>query len=78
MPVEAWADALPEEFRKAVQLRDLNGLTYDEIAKIIECPVGTVKSRVNRGRIRLQRNLRGLAEEVIGTLSSSQPVLSTS
>ena len=71
-------DALPEEFRKAVQLRDLNGLTYDEIAKIIECPVGTVKSRVNRGRIRLQRNLRGLAEEVIGTLSSSQPVLSTS
>lgn len=71
-------DALPEEFREAVQLRDLNGLTYDEIAKIIECPVGTVKSRVNRGRIRLQRNLRGLAEEVIGTLSSSQPVLSTS
>ena len=71
-------DALPEEFRKAVQLRDLNGLTYDEIAKIIECPVGTVKSRVNRGRIRLQRNLREVAEEVIGTLSSSQPVLSTS
>jgi len=71
-------DALPEEFREAVQLRDLNGLSYDEIAKIIECPVGTVKSRVNRGRIRLQRNLRGLAEEVIGTLSSSQPVLSTS
>ena len=69
--------ALPEEFRAAVQLRDLNGLSYDEIAKIIECPVGTVKSRVNRGRIRLQRNLRGLAEEVIGTLSRN-PVLSVS
>lgn len=69
--------ALPEEFREAVQLRDLNGLSYDEIAKIIECPVGTVKSRVNRGRIRLQRNLRGLAEEVIGTLSRN-PVLSVS
>lgn len=68
---------LPEEFRAAVQLRDLNGLSYDEIAKIIECPVGTVKSRVNRGRIRLQRNLRGLAEEVIGTLSRN-PVLSVS
>ena len=68
-------NALPEEFREAVQLRDLNGLSYDEIAKIIECPVGTVKSRVNRGRIRLQRNLKGLAEEVIGTLSRI-PVLS--
>lgn len=70
-------NALPEEFREAVQLRDLHGLSYDEIAKIIECPVGTVKSRVNRGRIRLQRNLRGLAEEVIGTLSQT-PVLSAS
>ena len=69
-------NALPEEFREAVQLRDLNGLSYDEIAKIIECPVGTVKSRVNRGRIRLQRNLKGLAEEVIGTLNR-MPVLST-
>ena len=70
-------DALPEEFREAVLLRDLNGLSYDEIAKIIECPVGTVKSRVNRGRIRLQRNLRRLAEEVIGTLNRT-PVLSAS
>ena len=60
---------LPDEFRDAVLLRDLNGLSYEEIAKIIECPVGTVKSRVNRGRIRLQRNLRPLAEEVIGHLA---------
>jgi RNA polymerase sigma-70 factor (ECF subfamily) len=62
---------LPEEFREAVLLRDLNGLSYEEIAKIINCPVGTVKSRVNRGRLRLQKNLRDLAEEVIGTLSAS-------
>lgn len=61
---------LPDEFRDAVLLRDLNGLSYEEIAKIIECPVGTVKSRVNRGRLRLQQNLRPLAEEVIGQLSS--------
>jgi len=62
---------LPEEFREAVLLRDLNGFSYEEIAKIINCPVGTVKSRVNRGRLRLQRNLRCLAEEIIGTLSAT-------
>jgi len=53
--------SLPQEFRDAVRLRDLNGLSYDEIAKIIDCPVGTVKSRVNRGRVRLQRGLHSLA-----------------
>ncbi|MBM3277732.1 MAG: sigma-70 family RNA polymerase sigma factor [Candidatus Handelsmanbacteria bacterium] len=61
---------LPEEFREAVLLRDLNGLSYEEISKIIDSPVGTVKSRVNRGRIRLQKDLRPLAEEVIGVLAS--------
>jgi RNA polymerase sigma-70 factor (ECF subfamily) len=62
---------LPEEFREAVLLRDLNGFSYEEIAKIINCPVGTVKSRVNRGRLRLQKTLRHLAEEVIGTLTTA-------
>ena len=62
-------EQLPQEFREAVKLRDLAGLSYDEIAKIIDCPVGTVKSRVNRGRLRLQRQLRPLAEEVIGGLA---------
>lgn len=57
---------LPEEFREAVELRELAGLSYDDIAKIIDCPVGTVKSRVNRGRQRLQKELRSLADEVIG------------
>ena len=62
---------LPDDFREAVLLRDLNGLSYEEIGKIINCPVGTVKSRVNRGRLRLQKTLRNLAEEVIGTLSAT-------
>lgn len=62
---------LPDEFREAVLLRDLNGLSYEDIAKIICCPVGTVKSRVNRGRLRLQKTLRNLAEEVIGPLAVS-------
>ena len=62
---------LPEEFREAVLLRDLNGFSYEEIAKIINCPVGTVKSRVNRGRLRLQKSLRNLDEEVIGSLTAT-------
>lgn len=70
--VKTAIQTLPDEFRDAVVLRDLNGLSYEEIAKIIECPVGTVKSRVNRGRSRLQRNLRPLAEEVIGQLGPAR------
>jgi RNA polymerase sigma-70 factor (ECF subfamily) len=66
---------LPSEFRKAVQLRDLDGLSYDEIAKIIDCPVGTVKSRVNRGRLRLQKRLRNLADEFISGLTPSATVV---
>ena len=62
---------LPEEFREAVLLRDLNGLSYEEISTIINCPVGTVKSRVNRGRIRLQKSLHALAEEVIGPMAAT-------
>jgi len=63
--------ALPDEFREAVLLRDLNGFSYEEISKIINCPVGTVKSRVNRGRIRLQKSLQGIAAEVIGNLRAA-------
>ena len=61
---------LPQEFREAVLLRDLNGFSYDEISKIINCPIGTVKSRVNRGRLQLQKMLRSLATDVIGTLAA--------
>ena len=61
---------LPQEFREAVLLRDLNGFSYDEISKIINCPIGTVKSRVNRGRLQLQKMLRNLATDVIGTLAA--------
>ena len=57
---------LPPEFREAVLLRDLNGLSYEEIANITNSPLGTVKSRVNRGRLRLHAKLRPLAQEVVG------------
>ncbi len=59
-------EQLPDEFREAVLLRDLNGLAYEEIAKITEVPIGTVKSRVNRGRLRLRRDLEELRHEVMG------------
>ena len=62
-------EELPEEFREAVLLRDLNGLAYEEIARITRLPVGTIKSRVNRGRIRLQKELLPLGKEVLGALS---------
>ncbi|HCL28473.1 MAG TPA: RNA polymerase subunit sigma-24 [Candidatus Latescibacteria bacterium] len=72
--VDAIGD-LPSEFREAVKLRDLDGLSYDEIAKIIDCPVGTVKSRVNRGRLRLQKRLRNLADEFISGLTPAASVV---
>jgi RNA polymerase sigma-70 factor (ECF subfamily) len=54
---------LPEEFRTAVVLCDLEGLSYREIADVMDCPVGTVMSRLHRGRRLLQESLRGYAAE---------------
>ena len=47
--------AIPEEFRTAVVLADLQDLPYEEIAKVLDVPIGTVKSRVHRGRVALAR-----------------------
>ena len=41
---------MPEEIKSAITLREFNGLNYEEIAKICNCPVGTVRSRIFRGR----------------------------
>jgi RNA polymerase sigma-70 factor, ECF subfamily len=54
-------EALPEEYRTAVVLSDLEGLPYGEIAEVMDVPVGTVKSRLFRGRRRLQAQLREYA-----------------
>lgn len=50
-------DELPEVFREAVTLSDVEGLSYEEIAKVLNVPVGTVKSRLFRGRRLLQARL---------------------
>lgn len=56
--------ALPEDYRTAVVLSDLEGLTYQEIADLVDVPVGTVKSRLFRGRRRLQEALYEYAVEM--------------
>jgi RNA polymerase sigma-70 factor (ECF subfamily) len=50
-------DKLPKTFKEVIVLRDIQELSYEEISKILGVPLGTVKSRVNRGRTRLQKLL---------------------
>mgnify|MGYP003978871527 CR=1 FL=1 len=51
-------DQLPVKYRTVIVLRDIQELSYEQISDILECPTGTVKSRVNRARLRLQEMLR--------------------
>jgi RNA polymerase sigma-70 factor (ECF subfamily) len=51
--------ALPEPFQTAVVLRDLEELSYDEIAQVLRVPIGTVMSRIHRGRAQLRAALTG-------------------
>ncbi len=51
-------DALPEELRTAITLREIDGLSYEEIATIMDCPIGTVRSRIFRARDAVAEQLR--------------------
>ena len=53
-------DALPEELRIAVTLREIDGLTYEEIADVMECPIGTVRSRIFRAREAIEKKMQPL------------------
>lgn len=55
--VRAALAELNEEFRDPLVLRELEGLSYEEIADILDCPLGTVRSRIHRGRIELKAKL---------------------
>ena len=57
---------LPETLRTAVVLRDLQEFSYQEIADKLQLPEGTVKSRINRGRLELARQVRRLQAEMPG------------
>jgi RNA polymerase sigma-70 factor (ECF subfamily) len=61
--VKAAIESLPEAFRMAVLLADVEGFSYKEIAEITEVPIGTVMSRIHRGRRALQKALLQFAQE---------------
>jgi RNA polymerase sigma-70 factor (ECF subfamily) len=56
-------EALPEELRVAIVLRELEGLSYEEIASAMECPIGTVRSRIFRARDAIDKQIRPLLDE---------------
>ncbi len=64
--VNSAIDQLPEDLRTAIVLRELEGLSYEEIAVAMECPVGTVRSRIFRAREAIDRRLREVFEGGLG------------
>ena len=64
--VNAAMEALPEELRQAVTLREIEGLTYEEIAAVMACPIGTVRSRIFRAREAISAKIRPMLESQIG------------
>ncbi|HEX8757984.1 MAG TPA: RNA polymerase sigma factor RpoE [Steroidobacteraceae bacterium] len=64
--VNAAIEALPEDLRTAIVLRELEGLSYEEIAAAMACPVGTVRSRIFRAREAIDRRLREVFEGGLG------------
>jgi RNA polymerase sigma-70 factor (ECF subfamily) len=64
--VNAAIEALPEDLKTAIVLRELDGLSYEEIAAAMDCPVGTVRSRIFRAREAIDRRLRDVFEGGLG------------
>lgn len=60
--VNAAMDALPEDLRVAISLREIDGLSYEEIAQVMDCPIGTVRSRIFRARDAIATKLRPLLD----------------
>ncbi|WP_051389194.1 RNA polymerase sigma factor SigE [Arthrobacter sp. 35W] len=68
LDVQAALDALPPDFRAAVVLCDLEGLSYDEVAEALDVKLGTVRSRIHRGRTMLRQSLAHRAPGYSGPL----------
>ena len=60
--VNAAMDALPEDLRTAIALREIEGMSYEEIAQVMDCPIGTVRSRIFRAREAIAAKLRPLLD----------------
>ena len=64
--VNAAMEALPDDLRQAVTLREIEGLSYEEIATAMDCPIGTVRSRIFRAREAISAKVRPLLENQTG------------
>ncbi len=64
--VNSAMEALPEELRQAVTLREIEGLSYEEIAEVMNCPIGTVRSRIFRAREAISAKVRPMLENQSG------------
>ena len=64
--VNAAMDALPEELRMAITLREIEGMSYEEIAAALECPIGTVRSRIFRAREAISGRIKPMLERQTG------------
>ena len=64
--VNAAMEALPEELRQADTLREIEGLSYDEIAAAMDCPIGTVRSRIFRAREAISQRVKPLLDKQSG------------
>ena len=64
--VNAAMDDLPEELRMAITLREIEGLSYQEIALALECPIGTVRSRIFRAREAISNRIRPMLDHQAG------------
>ena len=60
--VNSTIEKLPEELRTAIQLREIEGMSYEDIAKVMDCPIGTVRSRIFRAREAIAGELRPLLD----------------
>lgn len=60
--VELALQELPEELRSAITLREIEGMSYEEIAEVMECPVGTVRSRIFRARDVIDKRIQPLLQ----------------
>ena len=64
--VNAAMEALPEELRQAVTLREIEGLSYEEISTVMNCPIGTVRSRIFRARESISAKIKPMLENQSG------------